>query len=382
MDRIGDMIKFGLLYAAFGLVLCLIYKKFNKANNKIQFIDIFIMAILVTVSAIRLNTGSDFYSYYLRYNGITESYNGIFDVVAHSGSVLFDSICYVIKATFSNAYGIFHVSAILFYIPLVVFLRKSSKKPYIGLFVFMFSIYYMITNNILRHSFAMLTLFYAYNAFLKKDKKVSYIIFALIASMFHATVLFAAIIIYLGKYIKINRKSLLISNAIGATLFMFHVTIFAILPNLIGDKYSVYIKPEYSQMLKQSLAVVGYVIFYNIITYILIKKRDIIKENFSDSDRLIGAMCMALPISWLAISAWPINRIAIYVYFFAIILVPIVIDNINVSKKRKLIALYMIWCIFAIITGGDNEYYGYDTYITSNNQPMQPSVYVENFVRT
>lgn len=380
-SRLWNMIAFSAIYTIFGLLLYFAYKKFSKPTRKIQKIDIFIIAVLVIVSAIRLNTGSDFYSYYLRYNGITDSYASIFDVITKSNAPLFDAISYVMKSITRQPYAIFYITSALFYIPLIVFLRKNNDKPYNSLFIFIMSTYFMATNNILRHTMAMLILFYAYNGCLKKGKLVKYILFTLLASLCHTTVIIVAIILIVGKYVKGSKKKLLVSNIIGLMLYALHGVIFAIIPDIVGEKYSEYVNPEYSEMIKQSLAVIGYIIFYNIISYMLIKYSDKIRQVNKDIDTIIGAILIALPISWLAISAWPINRISMYVYFFTIQYVPMAMNYINAKQRHLLQAAYIAWSIFAIIMCGDNEYYHYDTQMNTEIRPMSPSFYVDNYVR-
>ena len=57
------MIKYDMLYTAFSIVCIVLYIIFDKKTKKIQPIDIVMILILIIISGIRCNVGSDYYSY-------------------------------------------------------------------------------------------------------------------------------------------------------------------------------------------------------------------------------------------------------------------------------------------------------------------------------
>lgn len=369
--RIEQMVLFDMMYLAFGLIVCFLYRLFNKKTNKIQWIDFLIIFILVFVSSLRCNVGSDYYGYYLRYNGILSTYPSITHIFSTSTSILFDMICYFTIKMTNFRFAIFWVVSILIYLPLILYFRKTNRKPYIGLFIFIFAGFYLITNNIIRQSLAMVFVFIAYH-FLKNKKMVKYILFIFLACLFHPSAIFAGILILLSRKINPSFQSLLLMNMIGMIGFVLFTPVMQLLDQFIPNKYLNYIVFNYGGMMKQTLSVVGYVLFYNIMAFILINHRKKIKEENEEYYKMISMIILAIPISIVAIKCWPINRVAIYLYSFIIVLLPVIYNSKEILGKLKVLisVLIIIWFAFLNIFGGDNEYYDYNIYV--NTTPDYP----------
>lgn len=364
--RTEQMMAFNIIYMVFGLIICFIYRLFNKNTNKIQFIDILVIIILVLISSLRCNVGSDYYGYYLRYNGILNNYQNIFQIFNTSNSILFDIICFITMKLTHYKFAIFWVISCLIYIPLIIYLRKTNQKPYTALFIFIFSGFFLITNNIIRQTLAMALVFISYN-FVSKKKYFKFILLILLASMFHKTAIIAGILILISRKIKPSIRNLFIANVIGILLLLLFSPLVSLIDSFIPDKYLNYIIFNYGGMLKQTLSIVGYVIFYNVASLILITKSEKIKEVSFDYYKMISTIIIAIPISIIAIKCWPINRISLYLYTFIIILLPIIYNGKQILGKFKLLIslVVIIWFSFLNIFGGDNEYYSYDTYLNT-----------------
>ena len=369
--RFEQMIKFNIYYLLFALLICFIYRLFNKQNNKLQLIDIIIIVGLILISALRCNVGSDYYAYYLRYNGILNSYSNIFEIIKNSSSCLFDILCFITMKITNYRFSIFWLIATILYCPLVIYLRKTSKKPYLGLMIFIFSGLFLISNNIIRQVLAMMFIFISYK-YLDKKQPLKFILLIILAALFHKTALIAGLLLIIARKIKPNMQNLIILNIIGILGFILFNPIINLIDNFIPIKYLNYIINNYGSMHKQTLSVLGYVIFYNIISLILIHKQDKIKEISSTKYKMISLIMVGIPISIISIRCWPMNRIALYLYTFIIILLPLIFDNIKTSKLKIFITLILIiWFSFINIFGGDNEYYNYETYI-KNPFPNYP----------
>lgn len=364
--RTEQMVLFDILYIAFGFVLCFIYRLFNKKTNKIQWIDFLILLILILVSSLRCNVGSDYYGYYLRYNGILSTYPSITHILTTSSSILFDTICYFTMKITSFRFAIFWVVSILIYLPLMLYFRKTNEKPYISVFIFIFAGFYLITNNIIRQSLAMVLVFIAYH-FLKEKKMVKYLLFVLLACLFHPSALFAGILILISRKITPSFQSLLFMNIIGIVGFVLFTPVMQLLNQFIPDKYLNYIVFNYGGMMKQTLSIVGYVLFYNSIAFILINHKSKIKKQNEEYYKMISMIILGIPISILAIKCWPINRVALYLYSFVLVLLPAIYNNKEILGKLKLLIsfLLIVWFLFLNIFGGDNEYYDYNTYLNT-----------------
>lgn len=364
-----QMINYDIISNLFFIILIILYIIFDKNSKKIQISDILVMVILVIVSALRCNVGSDYYNYYLRYNYATMNFSDIFEAISSGTEFGFNTLIYIVKQTITFEYAIFWVIALLLYPTMVYFLRKNTQKPSLGISVFLLMGFYSISNNIMRQYIAMLILFIAF-LLLIKGKKLTYIILNILAYSFHPTSIIAGILMAISLKIKPTIKNLVISVCLGS---LFLILLNTIGPTVISNisflrKYSVYIgNTNFTSMIKENLYVVGTVIIYFIFTLQFIKNKEIIKEESESNYKLISLFIIALPISIIAVGCWPINRMALYMYQYVILLIPALLKIKSKEKiKNKYIlimfCLMIVWSMFFTIFSGENEYYQYKTY--------------------
>lgn len=377
-NRYLHMFSWGLLYSLFSLTVVVVYKVFDsnkgivslklKKNKGIKFhtSDILAYFILTITSAIRLNTGSDYYNYYNYYNNIKISYNSPREIISNSQFGYF-LLSWIIKSITNYEYAIFIVIAIFSYSHLFYTLRKENIPDMsCALLCYMFLGYYAYSNNILKQYIAMAFVMSAHINF-KNKNLIKFSIFSILAVIFHYSALFAIVIIVIARKFKPTFSKFYLAIVSGITIGLSLNSILYIITNTISSAsgYAKYIQWRRNNQLRLVLAVFGMFLVYTIIVYFILKNKDkILDINKSRYEEIIF-LIVGLGINAIALRQWIISRIAIYFYQFIILILPTMFSGMSKKKKSKIkLFLYImmfVYMIFSSIFLGENEYYSYNT---------------------
>ncbi|MBR1658083.1 MAG: EpsG family protein [Synergistaceae bacterium] len=174
-----------IMYAVFLVIPFLLYIKIKSINKKS--VLFFSMFLLWLFSSLRDGTiGADYpvYIYYFKQIAVYKT-----AYFREKGYVLFNylisliSTHYIVLAGFINA---------MFFVPLYYYIHKNVDKKYWGLALFLFVanpyMYVQTSFNILRQCCASGILLFAAES-LKKNKKILFVIWVLLASQFHRSAL-------------------------------------------------------------------------------------------------------------------------------------------------------------------------------------------------
>lgn len=236
--------------------------------------------------------------------------------------------------------------------------------------------FYAISNNILKQAMAMLIMIVAYEC-LARNKKIKFILLTLLASTFHTTAIIAAVLMILSRFIKPTYKNLWICIFIG----IISVLLYNVMGNILASipilaRYQAYFVNTltYSSMLKETIGVAVYAIVYIVITMLILSKREEIKENNLEVYKRIPLLMVGITISIFSINNWTINRIALYLYQFVIVILPSLF-SLKYTQRGKKIYIFMILlilvtsCFFLTIFASNNQYYQYKTYFNTIPRP-------------
>jgi hypothetical protein len=190
------------ILAIFLLSIFAFLEVFNKEiTEKNKYLFAFICyAFLVFHDGLRWETGSDWIPYNTFFEGLTISYD-LNDDEFDIGYVLFN---YIIRI-FTDSYTVFLVIyASVFYAVFFTSIFKLSKSPFVSLLLF-----YMITVPYLgmNRQFLAMAIFIVGLVFLTKGKKLYFFLIVLFSLLFHKTVLFGLLALFVNK--RISNKILL-----------------------------------------------------------------------------------------------------------------------------------------------------------------------------
>lgn len=372
----SQMIMYDILFTTFSIICIMIYTIFDKKTKKIQFIDIVMIGILIVISGIRCNAGSDFYSYYLAYNNWLPNIDSIIDVIQANSQFGLYTLGFILRGITEFPYALFWMVACIVYPCTIIYMRKKTERPSIGFMCYILLGFYTISNNILKQAMAMLIMLYAYEC-LTKNKKTKFVIATLIAATFHTTAIIAAITMIVSRKIKPTYKNLAICILVGVLGFLAY--------NIVGivigyipflERYQAYFTNTivYSSMMKETIGTAGYALIFIAISVILISKKDEIREHSEEEYKRISMIILGTAISIFSINNWTINRIALYLYQFIIVIMPSLFSIKYTPKEKKsyrlmIVVLLLSACLFLTIFAADNEYYSYHTYFTTEPRP-------------
>ncbi|WP_105106706.1 EpsG family protein [Streptococcus suis] len=391
LDRYLHMFSWGVLYATFSLCLVSLYRTLQNSetvlylsrnNGKkkplLHSSDAIIYLIMTIVSAIRLNTGSDFYNYYTYFDQILIRYNSFEEVFFQSQSGYF-ALSYIIKQITDYQYAIFAVIAVFSYAYLFYLIRSEVEDTTSALLTYMFLGYYAYSNNILKQYIAMNFVMATYLA-LSRRKYFKTILFAVGAMLFHYSSVLVLVILFFASRFKPTFNKYYLAIVGGLVVALNLNTLFAIFFKLIpsASGYEIYVNWRRSDQIRLVLAVLGMAIMHGILIYYILKYKDKIKKQDERRYREIIFLIIGLAINILSIRQWIINRIAVYFYQFIILILPTMFSSLEVENKKRLkIVLYIIMFIYMIFISiflGENEYFSYNT-IFSGDQPISDVIY-------
>ena len=389
-DRYLHMFSWGLLYSIFSLIVVLLYKTLMKSDrifvlkikdkkkSLLHISDLIIYIVITTVSAIRLNTGSDFYNYYTYFNQVNENFSSIKEVLFQSQGGYW-ILSYIIKMFTDYQYAIFVVIAILSYAYLFYIIRNESDDPSCTLLCYLFLGYYAYSNNILKQYIAMMFVMSAYLNFNDKNY-FECLILSFLAVSFHYSAGIVLIVMFLVKNIKPTfgkYRVAILAGIAGAVSLNLILTIFIkLVPSASG--YAKYLDWRRSGQIRLIAAVIGMGIIYAFLTFVILKYKEEIKLQNEHRYKEIIFLIVGLCINIISIRQWIINRVAIYFYQFIILILPTMLSVLKSKPRKKakivLYTLMFLYMFFSSVFLGENEYYSYNT-VFSGDPPISDVQY-------
>lgn len=358
MDFAARVLVYDIKYVIVAVILIGIYLRLDDyKTTKLRIIDILAIIIMLVLSGARYNVGTDYQTYLSRYQHYMLNWADISKRLVQDR--LFITLCHLFSCFTQSPYGIFWMCAILLY-PLLVFVaRKITGRPsrVIGCYVFLGL--FASSNNILRQALAVELVMFSYIAW-QRDKRIISVVLALLSIEFHTTAIVALACCIISKRIKVSFRSLGIS-IVGGIIFICiwkYLTWIFVKISFFSD-YAGYVNKQGADAVR--LGMIGYIIFFAFITFELINYSRYIKNMSIERYNMISLLILSIPLLFIATQVSYANRFAIYLYQFAIFLVPDLF--LILSKKKKygmgLLIVLIVFLFYANIFSFDNTFWQY-----------------------
>lgn len=215
------------------------------------------------------------------------------------------------------------------------FIYKHSKSPFFSVIIFIGIEFFTLSFTALRQMIALAIIVNSYS-FIKENKPIKFVLMVLLASLFHKTAL-VFLVAYLFKYIKINRKAILIGFI---SLLLMQIIGFDLIINIVKRIYPYYIPKDIvftSNGLVQGIVILVYLLIGIYLYYFQIDK------SCKEKDEILYIiMFVAFFIQTFANRIPMINRIMWYFYIFAIIFLPNQIFKVIKPKVKTCFGLVII----------------------------------------
>lgn len=316
----------------------------NKYCDK-SFLSIylfFVTGVLIVFMGIRdLKVGTDSGEYVSNFQNI----NNIKDVFESKFEIGFALLNLLSKQISNSYYSIFFAIGIIS-IPLYIYAIKAIiKEYYIGIYIYLVFGFYTFGFNGARQFMASAFCFWGYT-YLLSANLYKFLIFVLIASMFHKSALLVLPIMYFYKK-EIEYKNLINFSLYGLIfILLFKLNIINI-NILIEDRYTDYIKSnnEGGGIVSSLFLLTQGFIFFKLKKIILAQK-----EVFNTFFNIyIFSFIPALINLIFSTNPSGLLRISNYFSCAAIVLWPIIFENIFGLKRIVVVSIFFIFTLFFMI---------------------------------
>lgn len=337
------------LYFIVGIISAFfMYLANNKTKNKTIKRFFIVMSFLpfFCILAFRYGIGYDYLNIY----------DKIFRMVVTGGSTTWEpGITWLIKIIghySHDSFYFFFITALVTSIFTYKGILKNSDKPWFSLLLFIISGLYMDSMNAVRQYIAIAIFAYSLKFIIEKDFK-KYLIWIIIASLFHSSVLIM-IPVYFFCQKQLTWKKRIIVFFILIMMFPFINSLFI---NIISKtKYSFYLtsvydsaNPTYSELIISS--------FLFLISSFLYKKG----KNNEKFNIFYNLTFLFLIVGLLSFKVLLAYRIIMYFKISIIFMVPSIIGLINKQKNKIIFYLLFITMFSGITLIGAYKFGWYDT---------------------
>ncbi len=249
---------------------------------------------------------------------------------------------YLIMKFFTSTFKNFHLFLFFICIPYIAsvsyLIYKYSKFPILSYVIFLALNYFSLSFTLLRHVTAMAFIIIAL-IFLLKDKKMKFLIFVLIASLFHKTALVFLIAYFCDKF-RVNIKQVILLIIVLTFIFFFGNDIMEIIFSLINSSH--YIGYKNSSGDSIGFFIINVLLLLFSMRYL--KKYTI--ENSKEAQIIMNLQFLTVIMSSFIMFIGEAFRMSTYFGIFSIILVP---NSISFEKNTRLKTIMYIIMLFVFI---------------------------------
>lgn len=212
-----------MIYIILFIIISILTFIFGIYKNKSKMAFTFISIIITFMSMFRYGSGTDYFAYMWHYNINPSS---IFDSILYKSNMNIGyRVIMGISKEFNISFEVFILClSIIVCTIFFVTIAKNSYFPIMSLLVFYGVYFHIYVNSALRQGIAMAIFIWALLYFYKNGKVVKYIIFIIIASLFHYSVLITLMVPFLQylykKYFE-NYRVNIVLFMIGIASFIF-----------------------------------------------------------------------------------------------------------------------------------------------------------------
>ena len=310
--------------------------------------DFIAIAILVTFSAMRFEVGTDYLAYYRRYY-FTDPGSWSEFIAASPQEAGFTTLSLFLKTISDSPYLIFWVTSALTVIPAYVAIKKKSYDPTMSVLLYILLAFFVSPFNIIRQGVAISLNFWA-STFIDKNKK-AFVLINAIATMFHTSVVIAAIVqLVIHKWKPTGKKVFLfvIVGLAGAGLLKV-APVAATWLNALNPRYDNYLaqSAENTAGLGTYLVIAAHLAL--LIYAIVMLKNQPPKSELENQDNSRYMVYVAAGLAFVIIGTQSIvvSRLEYYFAISLVLLIPNAIRQAKSADLHRLIMLVMAGIYFA-----------------------------------
>ena len=273
----------------------------------------------------------------------------------------FTFLCWILNKITSNWQILLIVSSLFINYSVLKFIKNNSSNPLLSVLMYILMNFYFFYTSAMRQAIAIGIMLLGYEK-LKKNEIWKFLIFVLIATLFHESAFLALLLIPMRK-MKYNRYFIfsiigvyIIGFILGKDLFLFLSRFSNRLLDYSDSKFFV---ENYFGALLQFL--LNFFVFITGYITMLKKERKILYDKTDVNNLMIGILAIGNLFLLLTVKVGIFNRFSPYFSIFIIIWLPNMIVKIKNAKNRMLICtlcLSILVAYWGIISIYRPEWYG------------------------
>ena len=357
------------VYVATGLLVYLSLKKYEeaKSNELVQkkkslsiFYKYLAIVILTLVFGLRAySVGTD-----------TKNYLQIFDSLG--SDFIFEKMIYekgfCILSIFSRRYfgsftALLLISGFIIYWNIITSICELSQSPSISMLCFFGLGAFAQSCNLLRQYLALSFCLIAMLFLIKKNKNLLFILYVLIAFLFHRSAIVFLILLPL-KYIKFNIRNIFLFLVGTALAIVFLPYLLKFFDRISGSHYYTYITIRSETL---SLVNIGVIVILSVVLFFILKFRRQVNKEESVKEYDIYANMFLLFFCLIIVSIFSaelVDRIAIYFLPAMYFLLPMILKTFKDYKSKffvyMLAIVFLIFLVYILKFRGTYEILPYD----------------------
>lgn len=334
------------------IILCIllyILQRKGKISKKIGVFYWTLITLLFLISAFRYNVGQDYEHWIDVYNWIL---NG-----EPAGNYVEIGYRYLNKliqlVPFFNAYVLFFITSIFIIYGFGYLIYKNVEKEYWFLSVFMFicSGIFFASLNLIRQYIAVVIIAFGID-FLKKNKYISFVIFVLLASLFHTSALI--VLVFLPFYLIFrNRRFSKALTIIYVLSLVFMVVdlrqILEYMKFIIPERWEWYLQSEF--LTERNFSAITKQLVPNLLLIFVLMKRKQVIEKSKENDIYILMLFIDVIITNCFYGVLVLLRLSYFFDISLIFIIPIIFELLqNYNKKIENLGKLSIFGYYILLT--------------------------------
>lgn len=323
------------------------YDRSKKRKKMFVIISFFILTVIAMLRSWQV--GVDTAQYYRNFGYITYLDWSQSDILRYESG--FFALCKILSYISKDPHILIMVSSLIIIPSVGRFIYKYSENVALSTFLYITLNTYFFHMTGMRQSLAIAFIIYGFE-YLVKDKYLKYLIFVVVASLFHSSALFLISLIFIKK-MYYYKKSYIRTIIIMGTCFVFYKYLFRVAVLILG-KYaayeeSVFGESNYFGALFQFL--IGFIL-YSVCHYLYFIKKQKTLLNSKITMIALRGFSLAVCFQALAMRMNIFGRMTSYFWIFGIIAIPNSISNLEVKRKKEWILViatisFLYWFIIA-----------------------------------
>lgn len=349
------------------LVTTLLYLSRRKViNNRLKKSLIYVaFGILLFVSAIRYDVGTDFLEYERIFERNTFSVSVERGYLSDNIEASYLLLCNVIHLFSENSFWIFFVTSFI----IIFFLMKTyvGEVKYYDIAVYLFITFGLYTSsfNIIRQWMATAIWLYSFRFLLDKKEKWKYFLCAVFATFWHYSAIFM-FVVYFILCIKIKSyiRNIVVIGATAVYFLSDYIlslvsTVLKWIPYL-NDKYSVYFTR--TGQIYSNVFIWPMFCLFTYLIYVFFYKN---KKN-RKIELYVNVLVLAYIVSLLGCKIFVFSRLQFFFVPILTLIIPEMLEKLVIKQKKLVIFLIMFFGMLYFIYGmwDDGEIVKYKTIFT------------------